>query len=134
MEPLAIAFMAIVLVTSLFVILGMFFGEANGQSDPLSAADRPGTATPIQSPPVKPSDSVSEETALNAPPGAYMEWPLPTAVLLAFIGLIGAAVGSGGDPFGFLVAWALNPINWAMATRHFRLAKVAARIAVAGCQ
>ena len=60
----------------------------------------------------------------DAPAGKYLSWPMPATIGFALAGLAGAAVGSGGTPEGFAVAYALNPLNWAMVWAFFKIGKI----------
>jgi hypothetical protein len=101
--------MAIILMTSLYVVARLFLGEADNRSEP-----SPDSAVV----------TVGEEDTPNVPIGGYLDWPIPTAAGLAVLGVIGAAFGSGGSPGGFFLAWTLNPINWAMGYALFQIGKI----------
>jgi hypothetical protein len=89
-----------------------------------SSGDKSNTATPRP-----PQSGLAEVEAgdsgfLAVPPGDYLKWPIPVTSLLAILGLLSAAAGSGGSPIGFATAFVLNPINWGMAYTAYQIGKI----------
>lgn len=76
-----------------------------------------------------PAKKRPEEVALladcgDAVGGKYLSWPIPATIGLGLAGLASSAVGSGGHPAGFAVAYALNPLNWLMVWAFFQIGKI----------
>jgi hypothetical protein len=124
MGPVEIIILAILAAVSLYVLGGLLWGEPKVENKPPSVADSSPTPSTTRPLPGTAAATVGKETAPAAPTGTYLKWPVATALLLAILGLISAAFGSGGNPAAFLLAWALNPLNWAMGYAAFQIGKI----------